>query len=216
LHITYNGTPVKFHNGLEKEDHGIHAAVIDLPIGKEDLHQCADAVIRLKAEHLWQTKQYERIHFNFTNGHKVEYTEWMKGKRMIVNGNKTHWSPAAEASNNYEDFWEYLELIFMYAGTASLSKELKSIPIDQMQIGDVLILGGHPGHAVMIMDMAKNASTGQHAFLLAQSYMPAQEMHILNNWNDAKLSPWYTLNDTKVISTPNWVFGHEHLKRFRN
>ena len=54
-----------------------------------------------------------------------------------------------------------------------------------MQIGDVFIKGGFPGHAVVVLDMAENDRTGQRVFLLAQSYMPAQDIHIMKNPTNA-------------------------------
>ena len=104
----------------------------------------------------------------------------------------------------------------MYAGTASLSKELQSIRKIDMKIGDVIIRGGHPGHAVLVVDMAKNPQTGEKLFLLAQSYMPAQETQILNNLMDKNLSPWYRLDDSHDIFTPEWTFSKTDLKRFKN
>jgi len=52
-----------------------------------------------------------------------------------------------------------------------------------------ILLAPPPGHAVIVVDMAEDAK-GQRAFLLAQSYMPAQDIHILKNPMDADLSPW--------------------------
>ncbi len=210
------GSKARYYNGDIKPSEGIYMAVIDLDIGHEDLHQCADAIMRLKAEYLWQSKQYDKIHFNLTNGFRVDYSEWMKGRRMIVEGNKTYWDNQSNPSNTYEDFWQYMELIFMYAGTASLEKELISVPLSQMKIGDVLIKGGFPGHAVVIMDMAINESTGQKIFLMAQSYMPAQEAQILINRENSELSPWYELLPGKDITSPQWDFSPDQLKRFKD
>ncbi|WP_334296195.1 DUF4846 domain-containing protein [Clostridioides difficile] len=39
-----------------------------------------------------------------------------------------------------------------------------------MKIGDVFIVGGSPGHASIIMDMAENEKTGEKVFMIAQSY----------------------------------------------
>ena len=80
---------VKYYNGETKSNHNVYEAVIDLAIGKKDLHQCADAVMRLRAEHLFEQKQYDQIHFNFTNGFNVAYSKYRAGNRMLVKGNKT-------------------------------------------------------------------------------------------------------------------------------
>jgi len=215
LKLKPEGASVRYYNGSIKSNNEVYTAVVDLDIGDKDLHQCADAVMRLRAEYLWDNKEYDRIHFNFTNGHKVEYSEWMKGNRMEVKGNKTSWVEKTYPSNTYKDFWNYLELIFTYAGTASLEKEMKTIEVSEANIGDVLIQGGFPGHAVIIIDEAKHEDTGEKIFLLAQSYMPAQEIQILLNPNKSDLSPWYQIKEGDII-TPEWGFKSEDLKRFTN
>lgn len=202
---------VLYYDGRVKSNYGVYEAVIDLPIGKRNLHQCADAVMRLKAEYLWSTKQYDKIHFNFTNGFRVDYTEWMKGKRMVVKGNNTYWVNGAERANSYQDFWKYMELIFNYAGTLSLEREMKAKSVENIEIGDVFILGGSPGHAVIVADLVVNPSTGEKRFLLAQSYMPAQETQILKNPNDNG-SPWYSSNFGEVLNTPEWTFYKSQLR----
>ena len=213
------GLPLKPHNtevltydGRIKKNYNVYDAVVDLKIGKRDLHQCADAVMRLRAEYLWNNKRYDEIHFNFTNGFRVDYSEWMKGRRIIVNGNKTYWSNRIAPSNNYDDFWKYMEIIFSYAGTLSLSKELKSVNIPKIEIGHVFIQGGSPGHAIIVVDMATNTE-GRKLFLLAQSYMPAQEIQILRNPSNSD-SPWYSINDNGLLSTPEWQFYNNDLKQF--
>lgn len=117
-------------------------------------------------------------------------------------------------ANTYEDFWEYMELIFMYAGTASLAKELDKVGIEDAQIGDVLIQGGHPGHAVIIVDQVVDTLSGDARFLLAQSYMPAQDLQILLNPTDSEISPWYELKAGEIV-TPEWLFSSNDLMRFR-
>lgn len=214
LPLKPHGTEVLFYNGNTKPNYDIYDAVVDLPIGKKDLHQCADAAMRLRAEYLWRQKRYHDIHFNFTNGFQVDYNKYKEGSRMVIKGNKTYWVKKAPPSNTYKDFWNYMELVFTYAGTLSLSKELPSVPINNMQIGDVVIQGGSPGHAVLVIDMATNPHTKEKVFLLAQSYMPAQETQILKNPAHPN-NPWYRLNDiTDQITTPEWTFTVDDLKRF--
>lgn len=216
LPLKKNGAEVYYYNGKVKSNNNVYDAVVDLKIGNRDLHQCADAVIRLRAEYLWEQKQYDKIHFNFTNGFRVDYTEWMDGRRILVNGNKTSWIQKTAPSNSYEDFWKYLEIIFSYAGTLSLSKELKSVSIQEIRIGDVFIQGGSPGHAVVVVDIAEQPETKEKLFLLAQSYMPAQEIQILKNPDNQDISPWYSVNFQEVLQTPEWNFLVNDLKRFED
>ena len=214
LPLKPHNSEVKYFDGSTKKNNDVYDAVVNLPIGNKDLHQCADAIMRLRAEYLWNTGQFEKIHFNFTNGFRVDYTEWMKGKRITVKGNKTNWTGGGSPSNTYTDFWSYMEIIFTYAGTLSLDKELKTVNTDELQIGDIFIKGGSPGHAVIVVDAAVNPVTKEKIFLLAQSYMPAQEIQILKNPMNTEYSPWYSVNFGKTLNTPEWKFGKDRLKRF--
>jgi len=151
------GAKVKYYNGDIKYD-DVYDAVVDMDISNRDLQQCADAIMRLRGEYFYSIKAYDQISFTLTNGFKMDYTEWMKGNRVIVNGNKTVWRKTAEPSNTYKDFRNYMEFVFMYAGTLSLSKSLHSKDIKDIAIGDVFILGGSPGHAVIVVDVAENCT----------------------------------------------------------
>lgn len=214
LPLKSHGSEVTLYDGRTKPNYDVYDAVVNLNIGKRDLHQCADAVMRLWAEYLWIQKQYDKIHFNFTNGFQVDYSEWMLGKRIIVNGNETHWAQSHPPSNTYQDFWKYMEIIFTYAGTVSLSRELIPINVDNVLIGDIFIKGGSPGHAVIVVDLAFNPETNEKIFLLAQSYMPAQEIQILKNPNNNQISPWYSFDFGETLITPEWTFKKTDLKRF--
>ena len=207
------GSKVRLYDGREKANHGVYEAVVDLPIGHKNLHQCADAIIRLRAEQLWRSRQFDQIHFNLTNGFRVDYDRWRKGERVKVLGNQTTWQQKAATSNTYATFWSYLEFVFSYAGTLSLSKELQPVPVSALQIGDVFIQGGSPGHAVIVVDVALNQA-GKKVFLLAQSYMPAQEIQVLKNPQSGSLGPWYSTDFGAVLKTPEWTFGAADLKRF--
>ena len=212
LPLKPEGSKIGVFNGTELGGETIHAAVIDLPIGDKDLHQCADAVIRLRAEYFWSQKKYKEIHFNFTNGMRIDYDKWRKGYRIKVNDSqtKTSWQLTAQPDDSYESFWEYMEQIFLYAGTASLEKELRTRRYSDMHIGDVLIIGGFPGHAVIIVDMAKHVETGEKIYMVAQSFMPAQELHVITSTE--AFSPWYRLD--KRPNLTSWGFEKSHLKHF--
>lgn len=209
-----HGSLVHLYNGAEKQNK-VAAAVLSMDVGNKDLQQCADAVMRLRAEYLYKTKQYDKLHFKFTNGFNTLYTKWREGYRITVSGNKVNWIKTTKESTSYNSFKEYLQMVFTYAGTASLAKELKPINIKDMQIGDVFIKGGSPGHAVIVIDMAEEKATGKKVFMVAQSYMPAQDIHILVNQESSFISPWYELNpQATTITTPEWDFYSTQLMRF--
>lgn len=210
-----NESTVYLFDGSPKAYQGAQYAVIDMDVGNRDLQQCADAVMRLKAEYHYQNDQYENIHFNFTNGDRVDFVQYAKGYRPKVSGNHVSWNKTASEDFSYPAFRKYLTLIFSYAGSYSLSREM--IPVSQVQeldIGQVFIQGGFPGHAIIVVDLAEN-SQGKKVFMLAQSYMPAQDIHILKNPRNAGLSPWYSIEDGEVLFTPEWKFHSDDLKRFR-
>lgn len=204
---------VHLYNGKLKYRQDVHAAVLDIDAGKRDLQQCADAIMRLRAEFLFKEKRYDEIHFKFTNGFNATYSKWRKGYRISVKGNHTSWVKSASPSDSYTSFRKYLVMIFSYAGTLSLEKELLPVAISELQIGDIFIQGGSPGHAIIVVDMANN-SKGEKVILLAQSYMPAQEIHILNNFNNTNLSPWYNATNLQSLVTPEWTFSKDAIRRF--
>jgi len=205
---------VQYYNGVPKWNQGVAHAVIDVDVGDRDLQQCADAVIRLRSEFLHCSKRYDDIRFNFTSGDTAAWRDWIKGMRPSVSGHKVTWSKRAAVDSSYRSFKKYLEIVFSYAGSASLSKELTKVSdVSKMQTGDVFIQGGFPGHAVIVIDMVEN-SRGERLFLLAQSYMPAQDIHVLRNPNESGLSPWYNLKFDGELKTPEWTFRKSDLKRF--
>jgi hypothetical protein len=208
-----HGSPVTYFNGDTKSAE-VHAAVLDIDVGDRDLQQCADAVMRLRAEYLYRKGAFDEIHFNFTNGFNAEYQKWMQGNRVVINGNKTSWVKKTSGASDYQSFRKYLDIVFAYAGTASLDKELNPIAVEEVQIGDVFIKGGSPGHCVIVVDMAQSKETGEKLFLLAQSYMPAQDIHILKNPKNDDGNPWYSLKAGEKLDTPEWDFSTEQLKRF--
>jgi hypothetical protein len=208
---------VEFYDGREKANRNVYLAVLDQEIGNQDLHQCADAIMNLYARHHYENKRYDKIHFNFTNGWRCDFKKYADGYRINFNGNKTSWIKKKEASYSLKTFEEYLIWIYKFCGTASLEKELNKVEdFSDIQIGDVLIKGGFPGHAVLVIDLIEN-SEGNKKFLLAQSYMPAQQMQILQNpMNEDKDNPWYDLSalQANTIKTPEWIFTKDQLMRF--
>lgn len=213
LELKQTDNVVYYYNGQKSKNQSAHFAIIKMDVGTQDLQQCADAVMRLRGEYLFQKNDFGAIHFNFTNGDKVDFLKYASGYRAAINGSKVNWTKKATADTTYKTFRSYMDLIFMYAGSHSLEKEL--IPVtnsNEIQPGDVFIHGGFPGHAVTVIDVAIDEKTGERIFMLSQSFMPAQEIHILKSFDD--FSPWYSTNFTKILETPSWTFERTDLKRF--
>ena len=204
---------VYLYNGHLKNNQQAQYAVLDISTGNKDLQQCADAVIRLYAEYLYDSKQFGKIAFHATDGTLMDYNSWMKGDRFVLKQNRLVKVRKAAPCSGPACFSNYLETVFSWAGTLSLSKELLPVK-DTRKIlpGNVFIKGGAPGHAVMVMDVAQNAA-GERIFLLAQSYMPAQDIHVLKNPGAA--TPWYQAGFTGKLLTPEWVFDAGELAQFR-
>jgi len=209
------GAKVYLHDKRLKPNQGVHAAVVDLDVGRRDLQQCADAVMRLRAEYLYSKRRFRSIAFNYTSGDRAAFGRWADGWRPRIVGRRVRWARKGQRGTGYRNFRSYLISVFTYAGSYSLSRELKRVPASQdIRIGDVFVQGGFPGHAVIVVDMAVNRRTGQKLFLLAQSYMPAQNLHVLKNVHEPKLGAWFALPDGDRLSTPEWTFKLEHLRRF--
>lgn len=183
---------IRLYNGLPKSNQSGQFAVIDMSIGNKDLLQCADAVMRLRAEYLYSQKKYSAIAF-------MDYAAvW-------------HRYPGVATRRVFD---QYLENVFGKCGSASLEKQLKPVSnFFNIEPGYVFVQGGFPGHAMLVADMAVNEK-GNKVFMLAQGYMPAQDIHIVNNPINTILTPWYEVNDGDTIITPGWKFTKGHLKKW--
>lgn len=207
--------PVYLYTGNRKSYQDGHHVVVDIDIGSKDLQQCADAIIRLYAEYLYSRNEFDTIEFKITSGDIIKFRNWICGHQPSVNNNRITWAQTAPPDSSYSVLREYLDFVFTYAGTYSLSKQLQSVSdYNNMEIGNIFIQGGFPGHAVIILDMAINTQTGEKIFLIGQSYMPAQDIHILKNLHDPNLSPWYRTTSTDTLHTPQWNFVSKDLKGF--
>lgn len=183
------GSRVHEFDGKEKKNQAAHAAVIDIDVGRGDLQQCADFVIRLRAEYLFSIGRSDEVAFHFTSGDLAEFRRWAAGERPMIDKNRVTWRKSQGPDASYPSFRAYLTSVFTYAGTKSLARELKPVASPkEIQIGDVFIRGGSPGHAVIVLDVAENPRTKDRVFLLAQSFMPAQEPHVLKNPTDLRVS----------------------------
>jgi hypothetical protein len=184
-------------------------------VGTRDLQQCADAIMRLRAEWLFAADRAREIAFNDTGSAKpIAFARWAAGERPRISGRALSWSRSAAPDGGYASFRRYMDVVFAWAGTYSLASELKPAALADIAAGDVFIKGGFPGHGVLVADVVENSMTGEKRFLLLQSYMPAQDIHVLKNPADADGSPWYPLAFGDRLVTPEWTFPRDSLRRW--
>lgn len=212
------GSPILDFNQQPIGNQSEHIAVLDYDIGSKDLQQCADAVIRLRAEYLFQQKKFDDIYFHFTNGDVFSWNDYKSGIRpQLISSSKVSFKKVANKDDSYQSFRNYLDVIFTYAGTISLHNESVAVTDNKhIKTGDFLITPGSPGHVVMIVGRAKN-NRGEIIYLLAQGYTPAQSIHIITNPYNGEINPWYRLNVSKSPTiTARYTFEKTNIRTFRN
>lgn len=205
--LKYDGSPIATQH--------LHEAIFDIDTGNKDLQQCADAVIRLRAEYLYKMKRFDEIKFHFTSGDLLSWNDYKNGTRAIVNGNSVSFRKMSAFDDSYHGFRNYLDLIFNYAGTISLNKETKPvIQNSDLKTGDILITPGSPGHIVFIAGVSKNKD-GKKIFLLGEGFTPAQSIHLLSNPFNKNISPWYDLDiNEQETKTARYIFKPTNFRSF--
>ncbi|MBI1305274.1 MAG: hypothetical protein GC181_01520 [Bacteroidetes bacterium] len=205
-------SPVRLYNGSLKYNQNIHYAVLKFDVGKRDLQQCADAAMRIRAEYLFQSGQKQKIKFHFVSGDECKWSDYSKGYRAKVTSNSVIFIKSSNADTGYQSFRNYLDLVYTYAGTASLPQDVKKISVEEIEAGDLFLQTSKPyGHAITVLKVIRNAE-GKSKMLLAQSYMPAQSIHILLNGK----TPWFEVpSSEESLETPEWIFPANSLNRWR-
>jgi len=195
------GSPVVAFDGRIVDETPL--AVIDLDVGTRDLQQCADSIIRLDAEHRFKNGEHASIRYAFTSGDVYAFDSYVDGVRPLIDkrGRVTFAKKATPVVRDHAALSAYLDIIFMYAGTASLSSTTARVDAPALAPGDFFVLGGFPGHAILILDVAKSENGRAH-YLLGEGYMPAQSFHVVPTRDGGA---WHTLEDDGSLSVPTWA-----------
>ncbi len=190
------------------------AAIFDISLGDEGYQQCADSVIRLYSDYFYDTKQYDKISFQFSNGDVCDYNRWRKGKRMFVLGDFSCEIPAALPDNSEQQYRNYLKEVMNYAGTLSLQKESEVISPDDIRVGDIIC---DDTHVVLIVDEAVNEK-GEKCYLIGESFIPAVCFHILTRTEGREETPWFTQEYLKkdLFVTGAFPFSKDEIRRWKD
>lgn len=190
------GAHIRYFNGKIAYGQYFGYAVLDVPM-LSNIEQCADAVMRMRAEYLWTNRQFEQIHFHTVSGMDQKYSG---GADRVM-------------------FENYLRMVFDCSNTKSLRREMKPKSVYNMAPGDVFVYEspgpGRYGHAVLVIDVALNNRTGQTAIMLAQSSTPALTMHIIRDILHPITSPWVILDETSdSVAISGIQFGKDDLREW--
>lgn len=204
------GEPILLHTGQRRGGQSGAAAIVDIDVGRANLQQCADAIIRLRAEYLREAGRTQALAFRFTNGERYAYADYLQGRRPRAQNMGIVWISARPGADTRAAFRAWLDLVFTYAGTISLAREMVRLSDPaRVEPGDVLIQPGSPGHAIIAADVAER--DGARVALFAQSFMPAQSVHVLRG---PVAGAWYPIAGDAVIDTPDWRFAAADFRRF--
>lgn len=213
LPLAAPGTPVLTYQGkiLHEATHPNIAAVVAIDVGKADLQQCADSVIRMHAEWQWWLGKRDE-HYTTAGGPLMSYAKWLQGERHYWKDGKLATKNVGATAPSHPGFRAWLDQVFGSANTGSLAKEAKAIPVAELSPGDFVVMSGVPfGHAVMVLDLARNAE-GKRVALLGQGYMPAQSFQVLRK---SPSEIWFVIDEASgKLETPFWdPFPWSSLRR---
>lgn len=206
---------IYLYSGAVSPNQQMQYSVLDLSIGNQNLQQCADAIMRLRSEYFFAQGKYSDIHFQ-SRDIEFNYTDYLNGMRYTLQREKlvSIKNATEKLTASKSSLHEFLKVVFTYCGSYSLYEASKRISGIEVLPGDMLIKPGSPGHAMMVMDVAVDTSSGKKIALLAQGYMPAQSVHIVKNDMDNLLNPWYDVRD-ETISTPGFIFDNNSWYRWK-
>ena len=202
LPIKTDTTSVYAYNG--QRIYAPSVGVVPLDLGRGDVQQCADSILRLYAEYRWNRGDADQLGFHFTSGDLSTWKAWRKGERFSIKGSTVRRVKRSPVANKHSEFRKWLQHTFLYAGTRSLRLDASKVTVtDRIVPGDFFVTPGSPGHAIIVLEVA-HSTTGPPLALLGQGFMPAQEFHVLKSSTSG--GPWFILPQSadEVLQNPSW------------
>lgn len=217
LPLLAKGTAVKSYAGRILTGATAAArAVIDLDVGKRDLQQCMDTIMRVRGEYFWWKKKAGRTKFRYAGGKYFGWSQYARGIRPKRKGRRIVYKTGYRAGYGRKHFRRYLTFMFMMTGTMHNVRE-PNVKFADLAAGHFFIQPppspGYLGHAVVVLDVAKNAA-GEVRALIGEGYTPAQDFHVTKA---PQGGVWYRLSASNPVQTPQWSapFKWTQFRRFR-
>ena len=193
LPLKKRGTPVRLYNGDIARFQSLSAGVIDWSV-LSNAEQCADVTMRIRAEYLWHSGQYDKICFKSCGGNNQAYT----------------------GGGSRDKFESYLKNVYGHSNTASVYNETEVRDLSDVRPGDVLVYPsrqkGRYGHAILIADVAKSRS-GKIAILCVEGNTPAREAHVVRNNNPFRRA-WHAVGNEGDIQVSYFRFHQNELRHY--
>lgn len=230
---TYGTMPKRYDRdsgSLVDYGEGSIAGVFNIElINVGSLQGAAGSMIRLRAEYLRSKGAHEAISFELctTPAFVCDYKTWIEGGRLDktqLDENILSWclEHGDGSTCGHKDVWlgdsddsfkYYLQQVMLYSNVASLKLQMERITTSDMRIGDVFC--SQAGTALMIVDIAVNAQTGEKMFIVAGGATPATDIHVYDNTNDNTKNVWQTLEGNGSFICDGVVYAADSLYRFR-
>lgn len=217
LPLAPEGTPVKAFDGtvVHGGDDDYVAAVIAIDVGKSDLQQSPDVVVRLHAEWLWAKRALDQISYKASTKLDLPLTRWQKGQRIESAGPNVFWAvktkPTPELT--YGDFRDFLAQVFLWGNSNSLSLRTEAVEAPEgLRPGDFFLQTRGAGHTAIVLDLAEKP-TGERVALIGQALNPAQTPHVLR---PGRGTAWFSVRPPLPLVTPfTSEFAWSELRRFK-
>lgn len=177
-----------------REDTSV-AGVVDWPVQGKRLEQCIDIIIRFYSEYLWKNNRSEELILPLPGGSSIKWKDWQNGFRPKFSGINFKLIKSGIIDSSKSNFNKFLNLVFAESHTQQFYHSYPKIATNNIQVGDFIVKKGAKGHAVLIVDLAKNENDDFVA-LFGQGDTPACEFYLLNYKKD---DPWIPLNFSREV-----------------
>lgn len=215
LPLAAPGTPVKSWRGEEVfgGDEEYVQAVLAIDVGKADLQQSADVILRFDAEWRWSQGKRDMAYLAATKD-PLPYASYVQGKRVLAQGPHLYWVKQREPTdpNDRGAFRDYLDTVFIWANSTAVRMQSDPVPAKELAPGDFFLQRDKTGHALVVLDVVAKPS-GEQLALLGQALTEAMNIHVLR---PGRGTAWFSLNPPEPLLTPHTkAFAWTDLRRLR-
>ena len=199
-------------NVFKSKDDTTVAAVIEWKIKGRRLDQCMDILVKFYSEYLWEKDEPENLSLPLPGKQSLKWSDWQQGYRPKFRGTHFDLIKSEKYNSSKYNYNKYLNLVFAESHTQQFYIAYPVIERQNVQVGDFIVKKGVKGHAIMIVDLAKD-NRGNLIALIGQGDTPACEFYLLNYNKD---DPWIPLDFSKeIIPLPiNKKMTWDGLRRF--